>query len=167
MTEQRIVQVINAALTGDTQKNALELAIFLNENGISCVRDTAGYWADKIYFVCNYNDQSVCYISINEYEENTWNIQGDDSGDAWYENVQLDENVREIAWKNVAVCDDYDSCGACGNPGRMSHKRIFGKEFDSVCIITIKFNNPDAAEVECMKAIFSERKKYIVQNSAV
>jgi len=154
-------QVIRESLVGDAQKNALEFAAFLKESDISCERSTTGYWADKIYFVCNHKDQSVCYISINEHEENAWYITGDDSGDNWYENVELEEHVKEIAWQNIDICIDYNSCRSCGNPGRMSRKTIFGKEFDNVCPVIIKFTNPDAAAVECMKKVFRARKNYI------
>ena len=164
MSEQRIEDVINEALTGDARRCALELVAFMRVNEISCMRYTGGYWADKIYFVCNFNDQSVCYISINECEGNSWYITGDDSGDAWYENAMLDEHIKEIAWQNIDICKDYKSCRSCGNPGKMSRKKIFGKEFDNVCPVTIKFTNPDAAAVECMKNVFEARKNYIQNN---
>ena len=156
--------VIRDALTGDAQKNALELAAFLTANGVSCERQTIGYWADKIYFVCNYNNQSVCYISINEHENNTWYVTGDDSGSSWYEDVPLEEPIRKIAWESIDICTDPSSCGACGSPGKMSRKTIFGKEFDNVCPVTIKFTNPDAAAVECMKKVFEARISYILAN---
>jgi len=162
MSKQNIEQIISETLTGDVQWSALELASSLLANGVSCVRDTTTeYWKDKTYFVCNYNGQSVCYVSINEFEPNTWNIQGDDSGDAWYEDVPLDDTIKEIAWRNVAVCNHYDVCGACGSPEVATRKRIFGKEFEHVCPITIKFDNPDASEVECMKAVFGARVNHI------
>ena len=46
MSEQKFEHVINEALTGDTQRNALEFAAFVRANEISCVRYTGGYWAD-------------------------------------------------------------------------------------------------------------------------
>jgi hypothetical protein len=154
--------IIKEALSGDAQRNALSLASFFQVNDISCVRETTGYWADKIYFVCSYKGQSVCYISINESEANTWNIQGDDSGDDWFENAVLNERMKEIAWEHVSVCENETRCfDGCVR----TNKVIFGKAFDSVCPITIKFENPNAAEIDCMKAIFEARKKYI-QNTA-
>jgi len=154
--------IVKNALTGDAQINALDFAAFLRANEISCERSETGYWADKIYFVCNYKGQSMCYISINEYEQNSWYVTGDDSGDNWYENAALDEHIREIAWQNIDICKDYDACRACGTPGRMSRKTIFGKAFDNVCPVTIKFTDPDAAAVECMKQVFEIRKNYIL-----
>lgn len=166
MSEQGMEYIINEALSNDAQRNALALASFFRENDISCERSTIGYWANKIYFVCNYNGQSVCYISINEYEENTWYVTGDDSGDIWHENIPLDEHIKEIAWQNIGICTDYSSCRSCGNPGKMSRKMIFGKVFDNVCPVTIKFINPNEAAVECMKKVFDARKNYIL-NKAV
>ena len=165
MSEQRIEHVIRESLTDDAQRNALEFAAFLTANEISCMRETDGYWADKIYFVCNYNNQSVCYISINEHENNSWYITGDDSGTNWFENAPLDESAKKIAWENIDICRDRNSCGACGNPGMMSRKIIFGKEFDNVCPVTIKFTNPNMATVECMKKIFEARKNYILKTA--
>lgn len=156
-------QIVKASLTGDPQKNALELAVFMRKSEISCIRETGGYWADKIYFNCRYKNQSVCYIAINENNDNSWYVTGDDSGDNWHENAMLDERMKAIAWEHVSVCEKEDRCfDGCIR----SHKIIFGKAFDSVCPITIKFDNPNAAEVDCMKAIFEARKNYI-QSTAV
>jgi hypothetical protein len=163
MPEQSIEHIISKALTGEAQRNALTLAAFFQANDISCVRETTGYWADKIYFVCNYKGQSVCYIAINESEANTWHIQGDDSVDDWFENEPLDERMKKIVWEHVSVCENENRCfDGCVR----TNKIIFGKTFNSVCPITIKFDNPSAAEVECMKAVFEARKNYI-HNTAV
>ena len=51
MSNKKIKDVFNEVLAGDTLKNALEFAAFLNANDMSCVRATTGYWADKIYFI--------------------------------------------------------------------------------------------------------------------
>lgn len=158
MTQQSMTQIINEALTGEAQQNALALTSFLQANNISCVRETTGYWADKIYFVCTYKDQSVCYIAISESEANTWHIQGDDSGDDWFANETLDEHMKKIAWEHVSVCENETRCfDGCVR----TNKIIFGKSFGNVCPITIKFSNPNATEVECLKAIFQARKNYI------
>ena len=163
MFEQGMEYVIRASLTGEAQRNALEFAAFLTDIEISCVRATTGYWADKIYFICNYKDQSICYISINEHEDNSWYVTGDDSESNWFENASLDEPMKKIAWENIDICRDRSACGACGNPGKMSQKIIFGKEFDNVCPVTIKFTNPDMTTVECMKKVFEARKNYILK----
>jgi hypothetical protein len=151
-------KIISETLTGEARQNALELASFFQAINISCVRETTGYWADKIYFVCNYKDHSVCFVAINESEPNTWHIQGDDSGDDWFANATLDESMKEIAWEHVSVCNRETKCfDGCVR----TNKTIFGKAFDSVCPITVKFDNPNAAEVECMKAIFAARVRYL------
>lgn len=156
MSEQNMEKVIRESLTGDAQRNALELAAFMDANDISCIRITDGYWEDKIYFVCIYNDQAVCNISFNEHEDNTWYVTGDDDNDNWHANVSLSES--ENVWMYVAVCENtqrcYDGC-------IRSHKTIFGKEFDNVCPIVMKFTNPDTMAVACMKVVFEARINYI------
>ena len=64
MSEHSMEHIIKENLTGDAQRNALALATFFQTNDISCELSATGYWSDKIYFVCIYNGQSVCYISI-------------------------------------------------------------------------------------------------------
>lgn len=161
MSEKSMEQVINKSLSGDAQRNALELSAFMDASDISCIRITDGYWEDKIYFVCIYNDQTVCNISINEHEENSWYVTGDDDGDNWHEKVSLCE--PEKAYKYVAVCENVERCyDGCIR----SRKTIFGKEFSDVCLIAVKFTNPDAMAVECMKAVFEARINYI-RNIAV
>ena len=160
MSEQSMEQVIKKSLTGDARRNALELSAFMDANDVSCIRVTDGYWEDKIYVVCIYNDQVVCNISINEHEDNSWYVTGDDDGDNWHENVSVDD--AEKAYKYVAVCENvqrcYDGC-------TRSSKTIFGKEFDSVCLIVMKFTNPDTMALVCMKAVFEARIKYIRDNA--
>jgi len=127
------------------------------------IRETTGYWADKFYWNVNYKDKSVCYVAINEVEENTCVIWSDDSGVNWFNDFPLDEQTKQIAWKNVDICHDPSVCGHC-SPGKGTNKTIFGKEFDSVCLTALKFANPDAATVECMKKIFEIRKNDILKN---
>jgi len=156
MSEQSIEKVIRKSLTGDIQRNALAFSAFINANNISCIRVTDGYWEDKTYFLCTYNDQVVCNISINEHEDNSWYVTGDDDEDNWHENVSLDE--AENLLKYVAVCENvqrcYDGC-------TRSRKTVFGKEFNNVCPIVMKFTNPDTRTIVCMKAVFEARIKYI------
>jgi len=163
MSEHGIEYFINETLTGETQRNALELAAYLRTSEMSLERQTIGYWADKIYFICNYKGESVCYIAINEFDDGAWYITFDDSGTNWFEDFPLDEQTKEIVWKNVDICESY--CGGCGNPDGGTPKKIFGKEFDKVCLVTMKFENPNAEEVECMKKLFEVRRNYILKNS--
>jgi len=161
MFKKKIERFIKERLTGDVQKNALDFAAWLRANDMRLERQTVGYWADKIYFICSYTSEYVCYIAINEYDENNFVVWSDDSGSMWFENPPLDERTREIAWKNVNVCDDPSACESC----KLRHgtrKTMFGKEFHSVCPTALKFINPDAEEMACMKKLFKIRKADIL-----
>jgi len=47
-----------------------------------------------------------------------------------------------------------------------SRKTVFGKEFEYVCRTTMRFDNPDAETVECMKRLIELRKNNILKNTA-
>jgi hypothetical protein len=160
MSEQRIENFIGEVLTGDAQKNALEFVAYLKASEMLFERGK-GYWEDKLYWLITYKDEYVCFILINGSEEKTepdgWTIWSDDSGSAWFEDFPIDEHIKEIAWKNVDFCAN---CGSCDNPGG-TRKTIFGKEFNNVCITTMKFINPDVEALECVKKMVEIRKNEI------
>ena len=158
--EKKMEDVIIEVLAGDAQKNALEFASYLRENEFLFERGK-GYWEDKFYWMIKLRDEYVCFVLINGYgsvgnttEPEGWIIWFDNSGPNWFEDFPLDDRMKEIAWKNVDVCGN---CGSCGSPGG-TRKTIFGKEFDNVCITAIRFDNPDAEEVECAKKMVEIRK---------
>ncbi|MHB8963489.1 MAG: hypothetical protein ACYC5K_10090, partial [Saccharofermentanales bacterium] len=142
MSEQKIEDFIGEVLTGDARKNASAFFEYLMESGLQFDRGI-GYWEDKLYWMIKYLNEYVCFVLITGSEDKTepdgWVIWSDDSGSDWFEDPSLDEQTKEIAWKHVDVCGN---CGSCKNPGG-SHKTIFGKDFDNVCITTMRFNNPD------------------------
>jgi len=157
MSEQKIENYITEVLTGDAQKNALELAAYLRANGMTFERG-GGYWEDKLYWCVNYKDKSVCYILI---EEDSWEIWSDDSGVNSFVNFIPEKQMKEIAWKHLVICENTIRCfDGCGRKS----KTIFGKEFDNVCVTTMKFENPDAETIECMKKLMEIRKNDILRN---
>ena len=164
MPEQRIEDFIGEVLTGEDQKNALEFAAYLRESEMQFERGT-GYWEGKLYWVINYKDESVCYILIGSEEKpgpGPWIIWSDDSGSNSFEDFPLDERIKEIAWKNVDICGN---CGGCDNRGyTRKTKTIFGKEFNNVCLTTMRFTNPDVEELECVKKMMEIRKNYILKD---
>jgi hypothetical protein len=160
MPEQKIENFIGEVLAGDAQKNALEFVAYLRTGEMLFERGK-GYWEDKLYWMIKYKDKYVCFLLINGAEDKTepegWIIWSDDSDSNWFTDFPLDDRIREIAWKNVDVCAN---CGGCKNPGG-TRKTIFGKEFDKVCITTMKFINPDAETLECVKKMIEIRKNNI------
>lgn len=167
MSNQKIENFIGEVLTRDTQKNASDFFAYLMESEVQFERGK-GYWADKLYWMIKYKNEYVCFVLINGGEDKTepdgWVIWSDDSGSAWFEDSSLlDEHTKEIAWKHIDICGN---CGGCKNPGG-SHKTIFGKGFDNVCITTMRFDNPDTGTVECVKKLVELRKKDIQRKKAM
>ena len=166
MPEQKIENHIIEALSGDVQKTALEFESFLRENEMQFERGS-GYWKDKFYWCVNYMGENVGYVllyspasAVDSAEP--WVVWTDGSGSKWFEDYPIDEKTKETAWKNIDFCgNSSEACGGC--MGR-TRKIIFGKEFDNVCGITFRFNNPNADAVECLKKIVAIRKHDIEKN---
>ena len=166
----RIEEVINERLVGDAQKNALDFIEYLRDNEMQFDREVGGYWDGKFYYAVRYNEQFVCFIliyspaSIIDSNE-PWVVWSDDSGSKWYEDDSLDEELKEIAWKNVGTCgnETETACGGCPAVGGQP-KTIFGKIFNNTCGTTFRFNNPNRIELECMKKLMDIRKNDILKN---
>jgi len=160
MSEQKVENHITEVLSDDMQKSALDFIAHLKANEMQFERG-AHYWENKLYWCVNYKGESVCYIlffSPASIVDSTdpWVVWADDSGSKWYENYSIGEKTKETAWKNIDICENTDEiCGGCMGKTR---KTIFGKEFDNVCGITFRFDNPDTDAVECMKKLVSIRR---------
>ena len=163
MSTDKIENHITNYLTGYAQKNALDFISYLTKHEMQFERG-GGYWEKKLYWCVNYKGQSVCYILIYSPASTIdstepWVVWSDDSYTNPFEDHQLDECIKEIAWKNVDICGNVNGdCGGC--KGKIS-KIIFGKKFDNVCGTIFRFNNPDADAVECAKKIVAIRKHVI------
>jgi len=112
----------------------------------------------------NYKGESVCYIlnyTPANAEDSTapWIVWTNDSGSNWFTDSPLSEENEEIAWSNVDICGS--SKAACGGCMGRKHKTIYGRDFDNVCGITFRFNNPNADALECMKELIAMRKHNI------
>jgi len=163
MSEQIIENHIDDVFTGDTRKNALEFISFLRKNEMKFERGM-GYWEDKFYWLIKYRSEYVCFILINSDEDETepvgWVIWMD-GGTSCFTNNIPDKHTKEVAWKHIDICGN---CGGCENPGG-SHQTIFGKGFDNVCITPLRFDNPDADTVECVKKLVALRGNDIRRNA--
>jgi ribosomal-protein-alanine N-acetyltransferase len=151
---------IRTTINGDSQEIALDFVTHLRSLKTKFERG-GGYWADKNYYIARHNGEAVCFILINGDETNGeplgFILWSDDSPNNSYTNTTLDVQTKKVAWQHVDICGN---CGGCGNPGG-SHKTIFGKEFDNVCITIFSFDNPNAEEIECVKKLIEMRIKNI------
>ena len=151
MSEQRLEDEINEILTGELLKNALDFAAFLKENEM-----VVGGQHGEV----SYKKTPVCYINIAQGSEfpEPWIVYVEGDYNTIYEDVSVDERLKEITWANVHSCG---SCSGC-RPGKTVS--IFGKEFKNVCCnAELAFYKPDAEELECLKKILKMRKREILE----
>ena len=152
MSKQRIEDTINNVLSGDTLKNALDFAKYLRANELTVNGAEISY-----------KGEAVCYIHLDAGQEypSPWTIWSEGDYSCEHKDVQVDDHIKEIAWKHINTCDD---CGAGCNPGK--RKSIFGKEFDNVCNADMAFYIPNAETLECVKKIIEMRKHAILNESS-
>ena len=164
MTKKRIENVISETLKGDAQRNALEFADYLRENGIE-LEDSENYWEVK------HKNKTLCFIWINgsdqlpgpwtvwsDQEQGSWTFWDDESYKHKHKNYSVDENTKEVAWANVNFCTN---CGGTCSPGK--RKTILGKDFDNLCSSAMAFTNPDSKTLDCVKKMITIRKSDILE----
>ena len=161
MAELTIKDYIIEELTSVEQKNALDFLTYLEERGLYFHRDTGAYWRDKIYYWVQLEGKCVCFIAINEGGpgSNHWTVWLNDCGSEWLEKVQVEDDIKEIAWEKV------NHCGHCGSCKGGKPKVILGKKFDEVCGCTFRADNPSAQDIDFLKAMVDIRIKEIVNDS--
>lgn len=159
MSELGIDHFINETLAGEAKRNALDFIAYLRADELLFERCLYGFWEDKLYWVVKYKDETICQIFVNGYKEGDWVVWSDDSGSNSFFDFSLDEYIKEVAWKNVGYCG---SGGCCRDMG--TRKVIFGKAFDNVCLAILRFDNPNAEAVTCLKKMVEVRKADIMNN---
>ena len=157
MSKNAIFDYIAEYLSSDMKQTALDFAIYLQYNNIEFVKDN-GYWKDKIYYLCKFEGEYVCFIAIKDPDEpeNQWTIWSED-GSA-YEDATADNRVKNVAWKHV------DHCGNCGSCGGGKTKNIFGKVFDDVCGCTFRIDNANQSDLPFLKKMVELRIVEISNN---
>ena len=135
---------IKKFLKGDTQKNALDFAVFLKANDITTGENhgTLIYKGDVLAWM---------HMDGKPDMPGPWTIWPDLTGTV-PDGFVFDDAMKEIAWKNVNICA---SCGSNCTPG--SRKTIFGKEFDNVCGAILAFTDPHFETLECVKKLMEMR----------
>lgn len=156
-----VEKIVDDAFSTNLKDNTLDLLSFFKYNSMD-IQQLYGYWSNQLYYVVSYKNESVCYILFNgtgaEQQFAPLTIWTDDSKSKWYEHYELNDDEREIAWKNVDHCVN---CGAC--KGGID-KVIFDKLFDNVCRTTMRFTNPDNDGFSLIKKLILLRKEDIENN---
>ena len=154
MSNKKIEEVFNDALTGDTLENALAFVNFLSVNEITQTGQHEWY----------YKDECACYIDTRN-ESNSWIVWTEGDYSNKHEVFPIDERAKEIAWANVMKCGNCNDVDCSGKA-----KVVFGKEFTNICNannvnMTFMFTNPDADTLECVKKLVLMRKNTIANHS--
>ena len=151
MSELSIKNYILRELSSEEQKVALKFLTYLESKDLTFYKDICDYWKDKIYYWVKYNEECVCFISIKDPDEpkNSWTIWSDDIKSEWLQNYDVDDKIKELAWKYI------DHCGHCGSCGGGQRKVVFGREFKAVCGCTFRVDNPNEEDLEFLKKIVS------------
>lgn len=147
---KNIFDYIEENLCGETKQTAIDFAKFLRSNNIEFIKDK-GYWKDKIYYLCKFNGEYVCFIAIKDPDEpkNDWTIWSEDSN-AYAEEI-TDDKIKNSAWEYV------DHCGNCGSCGGGKMKNIFGETFDDVCGCTFRIDNATERDLQFLKKMIELR----------
>ena len=130
---------------------------YLEENGLSFVKDNSAYWVNKWYYWVQYHNHCVCYISIMNSDEskNLWTVWSDDIQTDWIKETLSDKSFVQIGLRHV------DQCAHCGSCPGGKEKVIFGHTFDAVCGCTFRVDNPQKEEVNFLKKLIQYRIKDI------
>ena len=155
--EKQIENHIEENLPGEAGQTALKFVEFLRLNDMEFIKDN-GYWKDKIYYIVEFKGSCVCFIAIRDPDEpeNIWTVWSDDSKS--YEAPDVEENIRNIAWKYV------DYCGNCGSCNGGKRKTVFGKSFDMVCGCTFRIDNAKPDDLPFLRKMAELRKNDISGN---
>ncbi len=155
--KKSIYDYIAENLREDMKQTALDFANYLQNNNVEFIKDNC-YWKDKIYYLCKFKGEYVCFIAIKDPDEpdNYWTIWSEDSNA--YEDVSADDSIKNAAWKHV------DHCGNCGSCGGGKAKNIFGKVFNDVCGCTFRVDNATQNDLPFLEKMIELRIAEILSN---
>ena len=136
--------IINV-LKGETQKNALSFASFLEKNNMS---------TGENHGTVLYQGEVFAYMHMDGKTElpGPWTIWPDMDGSV-PDGFMFDNDLKKAAWANVNICAD---CGEKCAPG--NRKTLYGKEFNNVCNAFFAFTDPNSEALCCLKKLMELRK---------
>ena len=139
----KLEDAINNKLSGDTQKNALDLVVFMGANGFSFEwfdEGSAAGWA-LIYKSINIG----CILTFDVDFNLCFGLELDFSNI-----VPEEDDMKETIWAKLSFCgkcnDNWETCSGV-------EKTILGKTFDNLCHSPMCFINPDVKTLENMKKL--------------
>jgi len=139
-----IENAINDLLDGENKNNALDWVAFLNANNFMAVWNP-----ENKQLRINYKDVlvSCSYVDVAgaDFIINFCTLDFNDSSSA-------NGDLKEFTWKHTVVCPQ-----GCGEQTicEISQKqiKIFGKEYDNICISPLQIINPDRNDFKYAKKL--------------
>ena len=137
-------ETIKNTLTGESQKNALEFAAFMASNNMA---------TGENHGTLMHKGDILAWMHMDGKPDlpGPWTVWPDLTGTV-PDGFDFDDDMKEIAWKNVNICA---SCGSDCAPG--SNRNIFGKDFENVCAAILAFTDPDSETLKCLKKLIEMR----------
>jgi hypothetical protein len=150
---KKVEDVINRVLSGEAQRNALELVAYIRAKDSFPIsqhdkNDESGWNAEGLGFI-------VFLDSADFPAPWTMWLGADKLGESL--TSPIDESVKEFVWSFVAPCG---SCGGDCTPGKQA--TIFEKVFENTCQANLMFHNPNAETINGMKKIIDVKADEII-----
>ena len=149
-----IDELINELLDGEIKQSALSFLAFLTQNKMK------PSWGAINSFNLSYKGKRVCIIKINkDCLDIRCNTQYNNDFNECF--ADADSDIKKLLLDSITYCF---GCGTC-KPGL--DVTILGKELKSACFNpVIRFENPDASQLECAKKLVMLRRKAIADGTA-
>jgi len=158
MSDKRIEDVIDKALVGDAERNALDLIAHIRASGNGHFAITMHDEKDESGWVVS----DLCFIIIkgSDYFPESWTMWLGADNIGQHSEAPVDEDIKQYAWSHVSPCG---SCGGNCSPGKSA--KIFGKDFENTCQSNLMFVDPDIDDVDFIKEIIDIRLNDIIKSA--
>ena len=146
---------VNAALTGEAQRNALDFVAFMIANEMP-PDPTDDHWF-------KHQGENICCIILGVCEAHNmsgsgdnWSVYWANCDVHWGENDTADNALEQFVFRSENPCGQ---CPCAHSPG--VRKTVFGKVYENACYSTLCFDNPSTANLAYIKKLATMRKQDI------
>ena len=151
-SKPKIEDIANEHVKKEHRSNILAFLSYLKENKITRL------WASVNSWKILHKGKDLAFLKIYE---GSWYIDPVvDFKDKNFESFIKKETMDKVILDSIELCINCLPNGQC-TPGRSV--KILGKEFKNVCH-SIRFKDPKAKEIDCIKKIFEYRQKIISED---
>jgi len=153
-----IKDVINEKLTGETQKNMLELVTFMQKNGFSFEGFASG---NDVRWTATYKGKDIGCVAVAEESM----LSAGTSIALWLglecdfdDNGSVNDELKDFTWSHVVVCPQEKYCKPPYCEGSKNPWEVFGKKYESTCHSPLQFIGLDAENLAKLKELLLASK---------